>query len=103
MSFLDYTNSSEYCHLGSGFSLLHSQPRYATITDRVCSEAQRLRLQEAAVAGNASLFGSGMHPGWCDGMLVSATGICRQVHLVRAVESVNLGPFAADANQDALG
>lgn len=73
------------------------------ITDRACTEEERQRLESAARDGKASLFGSGMHPGWFDGMLVGATGICREVNLVRGIESVNLGAFAGDANQDILG
>ena len=73
------------------------------VTDRLCTENDRRRLGDAARAGNASLFGSGMHPGWCDAMLVHATGICSKVHRVRAIESVNLGAFAGDANQNAMG
>jgi hypothetical protein len=73
------------------------------VTDRACTAEDRQRLETAARSGKSSLFGSGMHPGWNDGMLVSATGICSRVNLVRAIESVNLCPLAGDSNQDHLG
>jgi hypothetical protein len=63
----------------------------------------RASLEAAAKAGNASLFGSGVNPGWIDYVVSAATSACREVNLIRVTESFNIGHWAADANQDELG
>jgi hypothetical protein len=63
----------------------------------------RKKLQEAAIEGGVSLFGSGVNPGWIDSVVSTASSISREVNLVRVTESFNIGTWAADANQDALG
>lgn len=63
----------------------------------------RNRLEEAAQAGGASLFGSGINPGWINNVATAASGLCKEVNLIRITESFNIGPWAADANQDVLG
>lgn len=73
------------------------------MTGRGYGAEARARLQEAALAGQASLFGSGVNPGWIDSVVSTASSISREVNLVRVTESFNIGTWAADANQDALG
>ena len=73
------------------------------MTGRGYGEEARTKLEEAAQAGSASLFGSGINPGWIDNLTVTAAGLCREVNQVRIVESFNIGLWAGDANQDALG
>jgi len=73
------------------------------MTGRSYGEEARSRLEQAAQAGNASLFGSGINPGWVDNLTVAASGLCKEVDQVRIVESFNIGLWAGDANQDALG
>ncbi|WP_106400604.1 NAD(P)H-dependent amine dehydrogenase family protein [Actinocorallia populi] len=63
----------------------------------------RERLEAAARAGGASLFGSGMNPGYAQLLAAVATGICQEVRHVRSVESVDVSGFAADSNMDGLG
>lgn len=63
----------------------------------------RERLHAAALAGGASLFGSGMNPGYAQLLAAVATGICSEVRHVRTVESVDVSNFASDANMDGLG
>ena len=73
------------------------------MTGRGYGEDARRRLQLAAQAGQVSLFGSGINPGWIDNLTATAAGLCREVNQVRIVESFNIGLWAGDANQDALG
>ncbi|MFC8044096.1 dihydrodipicolinate reductase [Nocardia sp. NPDC057353] len=63
----------------------------------------RERLDAAAREGGASLFGSGMNPGYTQLLGAVATGICSEVRHIRTVESVDVSHFAADSNMDALG
>lgn len=73
------------------------------ITGRAYGDEARKRLEEAALAGGASLFGSGINPGWADYLTSIASGVCREVNYVRVLESFNIGTWAGDANQDELG
>jgi len=73
------------------------------ITGRACGEPARAALEEAARSGKASLFGSGINPGWAEYLATVASGPCREVHHLRITESFNIGLWASDANQDELG
>lgn len=66
------------------------------------AEAKKI-LEDAALAGGASLFGSGINPGWVDSWVASASSACKEVNLVRITESFNIGMWAGDANQDVIG
>lgn len=73
------------------------------LTGRGYGEEARAALREAALAGGASIFGSGVNPGWADNLAATASSASRDVTLVRMTESFNIGIWAGDANQDALG
>ncbi len=73
------------------------------LTGRGYGERARKDLEAAALAGKASLFGSGINPGWADNLAATASSACREVHRVRITESFNIGLWAGDANQDVLG
>ncbi|WP_106400631.1 NAD(P)H-dependent amine dehydrogenase family protein [Actinocorallia populi] len=73
------------------------------ITGRAYGEAARSALEEAALAGGASLFGSGVNPGYADQLAAVASGVCRHVDHVKVFESFDIGMWAGDANQDGLG
>jgi 2,4-diaminopentanoate dehydrogenase len=73
------------------------------LTGRAYGDAARAALDEAAKAGNASLFGSGINPGWADQLAVVASAVCRSVDHVTVFESFDIGMWAGDANQDELG
>ena len=73
------------------------------LTGRAYGEEARAALDAAAKAGEASLFGSGVNPGFADYLAAVASGVCRQVDYVRIVESFDIGTWAGDANQDELG
>jgi hypothetical protein len=86
--------------LRSGINVLTTA---AFITGRSYGEAARRKLEDAAVAGGVSLFGSGVNPGFADYLTAVASGVSRDVSYVRVVESFNIGMWAGDANQDELG
>ncbi|WP_290579839.1 hypothetical protein [Ketobacter sp.] len=73
------------------------------MTGYAYGDADRARLEAAAQAGQASLFGSGINPGWVDNLTAAAAGLCKEVNQIRILESFNIGLWAGDANQDGLG
>jgi 2,4-diaminopentanoate dehydrogenase len=73
------------------------------LTGRAYGDAARAALDEAAREGGASLFGSGINPGWADQLAAAASAICRKVDRVTVFESFDIGTWAGDANQDELG
>lgn len=73
------------------------------MTGRGYGEDAQRKLEDAAQSGKSSLFGSGINPGWIDNLTATASSLCREVNQVRIIESFNIGLWAADANQDALG
>ncbi|HEX4015201.1 MAG TPA: dihydrodipicolinate reductase [Frankiaceae bacterium] len=86
--------------LRSGINVLSTA---AFITGRSYGEAARKELNDAALGGGASLFGTGVNPGFADYLTAVASGVSRDVSYVRVVESFNIGMWAGDANQDELG
>ena len=59
------------------------------ITGHCLGENQRERLLSACQSGGASIFGSGMNPGFANLLGVVATGICDEVTKVSVLESVD--------------
>jgi 2,4-diaminopentanoate dehydrogenase len=86
--------------LGAGINVLSTA---SFVTGRAYGEEARGRLEEAARAGGASLFGGGINPGYADYLAAVASGVSRNVEHVRVLESFNIGLWAGDANQDELG
>lgn len=60
-------------------------------------------IEAAAQAGGASIFGSGMNPGYAQLVGGIVAGASRNVRHVEVTESVDVAMFAADHNMDALG
>ena len=73
------------------------------LTGRSHGPAARPTLEEAARAGGASVFGSGVNPGWAEYMAAAASGPVRHIDSVRIFESFNLALIASEANQDDFG
>ena len=73
------------------------------VTGRSIGASARSELHNAALAGGASLFGTGIHPGHTDYLAAVASGMSSEVNYVRVVESMDLSLWAADANQDEFG
>jgi hypothetical protein len=75
----------------------------AFVTGRMLGEQACERLRAAAVAGGASIFGTGIHPGHTDLLAAVASGLCSEIRHVRVLESVDLTLWAAEATQDEFG
>jgi hypothetical protein len=73
------------------------------ITGRAFDAAQVEELRKAAIEGQASVFGSGINPGFVEYLLAAASSPCSEVSLVRVIESYDLSMMAFEANQDDLG
>lgn len=73
------------------------------LTGRAYGDQARARLRAAAEAGGASLFGSGINPGFADYLAAVASSVTREVNYVRILKSFDIGMWAGDANQDELG
>lgn len=73
------------------------------VTGRALGEQATQTLQQAAVDGGVSLFGSGIHPGHTDYLAAVASGMCTDISYVRVAESMDLTLWAADSNQDEFG
>jgi hypothetical protein len=63
----------------------------------------RERLQQAALDGDATLFGTGMNPGYAQLLAAVAAGISAGVQRVTVTESVDVSEFVGDANFEAMG
>ncbi len=85
--------------LGAGINVVTT----AFVTGRSLGADVAARLDEAARAGNASLFGSGIHPGHTDLLAVIASAYCRDVQYVRVLETADLSLWANNPNQDEFG
>ena len=69
----------------------------------VASAPTSAAIEAAAAAGQASLFGSGMNPGFLDVLAGLAAGASLGVRHLYATESVDVSLYAGDGNMDALG
>lgn len=73
------------------------------LSGRNLAPADKRKLELAASNGQATLFGSGMHPGFTQLLTAVATNICTDVRKVTLMESVDVSAFAGDSNMNALG
>jgi hypothetical protein len=86
--------------LSAGINVLSTA---SFLTGRAYGKEATAALEAAARSGGASLFGSGVNPGYADYLAAVASGVCREVYYVRILESFDIGTWAGDANQDELG
>jgi hypothetical protein len=61
------------------------------------------RIEAAAREGNATIFGTGMNPGYINYLACVLTGISHRIKHIRLTESVDVSLFAGDNNMDPLG
>ncbi len=61
------------------------------------------RLADAAVRGEASLYGTGMNPMFVPSVALAATGMCKSVRHVRIMESVDCAMYGAAGTWEAYG
>jgi hypothetical protein len=73
------------------------------VTGSNLDPAERAELEAAAVEGAATLFGSGMNPGYAQLLAAVSAGISAEVTHVGVAESVDVSQFVGDANFEAMG
>jgi hypothetical protein len=73
------------------------------LSGRNLTDGEHRQLSEAATTGRATVFGSGMNPGFAQLLGAVASGVSLDVRKVTVTESVDVSLFAGDANMDALG
>jgi 2,4-diaminopentanoate dehydrogenase len=75
----------------------------AFLTGWSLPDGGRDAIEAAAQRGSASIFGSGMNPGFADLLGAVVGGICTRMRHVLITESVDTTMFAGDGNMDELG
>jgi hypothetical protein len=73
------------------------------LTGRSLGEAATAELESAARAGGATLFGSGVNPGFAQVLAAVSAGISRDVRSIIVTESAEVSMFANDPNFAAVG
>ena len=91
----------EMCRiLGAGVNIVSTA---AFITGRALGPEAVERLRAAALAGGATLFGTGVNPGFLNLFGVVSAGICDRVDQVRVLESVDATGYASAETQLSVG
>jgi 2,4-diaminopentanoate dehydrogenase len=67
------------------------------------SAGDRAAVESAGHQGGATLFGSGMNPGFAQLMAAISSGVSTKVRKVSVVESVDVSHFIGDANFQSVG
>ena len=75
----------------------------AFLNGRSLGDQDRTAIEAAAREGGATIFGSGMNPGYAQLLAAIGAGISHDIRHVRVTESVDVSMFASDSNQDDLG
>ena len=73
------------------------------LTGRNLAVDERADIDAAGQAGGATLFGSGMNPGFAQLVAAISSGVSTDVRRVSMTESVNVAEFIGDANFQAVG
>jgi hypothetical protein len=73
------------------------------ITGRSYGEEARSRLEDAAMRGNVSLYGTGINPGLANILGLVATAACSKVHKITVRESVDATLYSSKDTWVALG
>ncbi len=75
----------------------------AFITGGRLAAADRKRLHAAALRGRATLFGSGVNPGFANLFALVSSQICERVEQVRVLESADASAYASKETQEDVG
>lgn len=73
------------------------------ITGASYGEAERARIEAAAVKGGVTVYGSGINPGFANALGLMATAVCKRVDRVSVLESVDATPYASPDSWHSLG
>jgi hypothetical protein len=75
----------------------------AFITGHAYGPDARQQLVDACVAGNATLFGSGMNPGFANLLALVSAGICERLDSVTVLESVDSTGYGSAETERSVG
>src|SRR5262249_24574730 len=64
---------------------------------------QRSRLEAACAKGNASMFGSGMNPGFGNLLALVSAGICERIDRISVLESVDSTGYGSAETERSVG
>ena len=73
------------------------------ITGAKLPAAERERVQDAAVKGRATMFGSGAHPGFTNLISIVGSQMCETVDRITVTESVDCSAYASGPTMSAMG
>jgi len=96
-----WPSSDELCRLlEAGINVVSTA---ALITGSELRLAERARIEAAAKGGNATLFGSGVNPGFANLFALVSSQICERVEQVRVLESADASGYASKQTQEDVG
>ncbi len=96
-----WANADDFCRiLERGVNIVTTS---AFITGHALGEAARNRIIDACQRGNASIFGSGIHPGFSSLISLVAAGICDRIDNVCLLESVDATGYASKETWESCG
>ncbi len=96
-----WANADDFCRiLERGINIVTTS---AFITGHALGEAARNRIIDACQRGNASIFGSGIHPGFSSLISLVAAGICDRIDNVCLLESVDATGYASKETWENCG
>ena len=75
----------------------------AFITGHALGEAGRERVEQACQRGGASMFGSGMNPGFANLLGLVSAGICDRIDSISVLESVDSTGYASAETEQSVG
>jgi len=73
------------------------------INGRKLPPEERGRIEKAALAGGATIFGSGAHPGMTNLLGIVTSAACERVDSITVTESVDCSTYASKGTQEAMG
>jgi len=73
------------------------------ITGLSYGKDEQARLHQAGVKGGASLYGTGINPGFADILALMGTQVCRKVTNIRLLESADATHYASPETWQSLG
>jgi 2,4-diaminopentanoate dehydrogenase len=73
------------------------------LTGRNLSDSERTAVEAAATQGGATIFGSGMNPGFAQLVAAISSGVSTNVRHASMTESVDVSQFIGDANFASVG
>jgi len=96
-----WTDVDHLCRLlGAGINVCSTS---SFITGRTMAASDLDRLRAAAMSGGATMFGTGVNPGFANLFALVSTQICDRVDAVRITESVDSTDYASKDTEESVG